>query len=81
VIKKEKKVKEEKEDIQEKDKNDIRLKSQMNHFMDKYFNKLMGDQQQVSKKVPWWSYKVKQGGANYALRTDIINDYFDFDSD
>ena len=54
----------------------------MNHFMDKYFNKLMGDQQKVSKKkVPWWSYKVKQGDANYALRTDKINDYFDFDSD
>jgi hypothetical protein len=53
----------------------------MNHFMDKYFNKLMGGQQQGSKKVPWWSYKVKQGDGNYALRTDKINDYFDFDSD
>jgi hypothetical protein len=49
--------------------------------MDKYFNKLMGNQKQVSKKVPWWSYKVKQGDANYALRTDKINDYFDYDSD
>jgi hypothetical protein len=47
VIKKEKKVKEEKEDIQEKAKNDIRLKSQMNQFMDKYFNKLMGGQHEV----------------------------------
>ena len=53
----------------------------MNHFMDKYFNKLMGYQKKVSKKVPWWSYKVKHGDANYALRTDKINDYFDFDSD
>ena len=55
--------------------------NQFNHFMSKYFNKLMGRQAQVSKKVPWWSYKVKQGDDNYALRTDTINHYMDFDSD
>jgi hypothetical protein len=49
--------------------------------MNKYFNKLMGRQAQVSKKVPWWSYKVKQGDANYELRTDAVNSYMDFDSD
>jgi hypothetical protein len=57
------------------------MTTQMNHFMENYFNKLMGGQHEVSKKVPWWSYKVKQGDANFALRTDKINDYFDFDSD
>jgi hypothetical protein len=51
------------------------------YFMYKNFNKPMGRQAQVSKKVPWWSYKVKQGDANYALRTDAANNYMDFDSD
>ena len=53
----------------------------MNHFMNKYFNKLMGHQHQVIKKVPWWSYSVKKGDSNYALRTNTVNDYMDFDSD
>jgi hypothetical protein len=58
-----------------------RVKSQLNHFMNKYFNKLMGRQAQVSRKVPWWSYKVKQGDSNYDQRTDTKNNYMDFDSD
>jgi hypothetical protein len=35
----------------------------------------------VTEEVPWWSYKVKKGDDNYDLRTDTINDFFDFDSD
>lgn len=27
-----------------------------------------------------WSYKVKKGDDNYDLRTDTVNDYFDFES-
>ena len=81
ITKKEKKGKEEKKKQLEEKKKDHRMKSQFNHFMNKYFNKLMGRQAQVSKKVPWWSYKVKQGDANYALRTDAANNYMDFDSD
>ena len=40
----------------------------------------MDPHEQISKKVPWWSYKVKFGDDNYDFRTDNINDYMDFDS-
>ena len=75
IEKKDEKLKDKK---QEEDKNDC---SQKNHLMEQYFNKLMGTQQQMPNMIYKWSYSVKKGDDNYDLRTDTVNDYFDFDSD
>ena len=69
---------EQKDEKQEENKNDC---SQKNQLMEQYFNKLMGTQQQMPNMIYKWSYSVKKGDDNYDLRTDTVNDYFDFDSD
>ena len=28
-----------------------------------------------------WSYKVRQGDANYMMRTDMVGDWMEFDED
>lgn len=53
----------------------------MKHFLENYFQKLIGVNSKVLKKVPWWSYKVKKGDNNYNQRSDTVNDFMDFDSD
>ena len=69
---------EKKDKKQEENKNDC---SQKNQLMEQYFNKLMGTQQRMPNMIYKWSYSVKKGDDNYDLRTDTVNDYFDFDSD
>ena len=75
IEKKDEKLKDKK---QEEEKNYC---SQKNQLMEQYFNKLMGTQQQMPNMIYKWSYSVKKGDDNYDLRTDTVNDYFDFDSD
>jgi hypothetical protein len=47
----------------------------MEHFILKNSHYIEGN------KIPWWSYAVKKGDANYEQRQDKSVDFFELDSD
>lgn len=48
---------------------------------EEFYKKLRGESRMEKKKIPIWSYKVFPKDNNYSQRSDLVNDFFDYDPD